>query len=116
MQAHDTFSGYWDASPEFLKKINELLGLNRRNKITVIAPFEKYKKCDIVKRGIELGVDFSKTWTCYNGRKKACGTCPTCADRIQAFMENKVIDPVEYEVEIPWKEHQCVEYLVQPKK
>lgn len=102
-QAHDTYSGYWDASPEFLPKINEVVKLNRKNKISIIAPFINYKKYKIVQLGKELGVDFSKTWTCYKGLKKACGVCPTCADRIKAFMDAGEIDPLEYDIEINWR-------------
>lgn len=104
-QAHDTFSGYWDASPEFLTAINNVLNLNRRNKIQITAPFINMNKTDIVKLGQKLNVDYSDTWTCYNGREKACGTCPTCANRLKAFIDAKIKDPIEYEVNIDWSKY-----------
>lgn len=101
-QAHDTFSGYWDATKEFLDSINQVLSLNRRNDIQIEAPLLTLKKPEIIKLGIALNVDFNITWTCYNGRARACGTCPTCADRIKAFMDCDLKDPIEYETSIPW--------------
>ncbi len=101
-QAHDTYSGYWDASPEFLPQINNVLQLNRRNKIAIEAPFVLLKKPELIKLGSELGLDYSMTTSCYNGHKKACGTCPTCSDRIKAFMDAGVEDPIEYETAISW--------------
>ena len=45
-------------------------------------------KIAILKRGLELGLDYSQTWTCYNGRDKACGKCGSCVERLEAFAEN----------------------------
>jgi 7-cyano-7-deazaguanine synthase len=42
-------------------------------------------------------LDYNQTWTCYNGREKACGQCGACQERLEAFTENAVIDPLEYE-------------------
>ena len=103
-QAHDTYSGYWDASPEFLPCINSVIALNRRNKISIEAPFITLKKPDLISKGIALGIDYAETTSCYNGREKACGTCPTCSDRIKAFMDAGMKDPIEYETEIKWPE------------
>jgi 7-cyano-7-deazaguanine synthase len=49
-----------------------------------------------VKIGINLGVDYSLTWTCYRGEDLACGKCGACTERIEAFREAGVEDPVEY--------------------
>ena len=54
------------------------------------------KKC-IVDLGHELGVDFSKTWSCYAGGEKHCGVCPTCQARRAGFVEAGISDPTEYE-------------------
>ena len=101
-QAHDTYSGYWDASPEFLDKINEVLSLNRRHIISIKAPFIHLKKRDLIALGLKLGVDYSRTWTCYNGKDKACGVCPTCSDRIKAWKDIGQKDPLEYAIDIEW--------------
>lgn len=101
-QKHDSYSGYWDASPEFLESINKVLMLNRRNKIQIVAPFMDLKKTQLIDIGNKLEVPYEKTWTCYCGREKACGTCPTCCDRIKAFKDAGLIDPLEYEVLVRW--------------
>lgn len=94
-QAQDEY-GYWDCTFKFLNHINELLSLNRKNKIKIFAPFMLYSKDLIVKLGIYHGINYSKTWSCYNGKKKACSTCPTCVERLNAFKLNNSIDPLEY--------------------
>jgi 7-cyano-7-deazaguanine synthase len=45
-------------------------------------------KAAVVKRGIELGVPYEMTWSCYEGGDKPCGVCGTCIDRKKAFIEN----------------------------
>lgn len=98
----DTFSGYWDCTPVFLEKMNSVLSLNRMKKIKIVAPFINLTKTDVVKLGDKLGVDFTKTWTCYKGTGKACGRCASCSNRIKAFLDAGMVDPINYEIEIPW--------------
>jgi len=85
-QAQDEY-GYWDCTVDFVKKINDVLHLNRRKAVTVHAPFAGMRKSSVVKIGLELGVDYLHTWSCYRGRKEACGTCPSCVERKKAFKE-----------------------------
>lgn len=92
-QAHDEY-GYWDCTPEFLARINNVLSLNRRNGVTVYAPFVDKKKEELVSLGLGLGVDFSRTWSCYRGGERPCGTCPTCVERAKAFTLVGVEDPL----------------------
>ncbi|MBN2311698.1 MAG: 7-cyano-7-deazaguanine synthase QueC [Candidatus Hydrogenedentes bacterium] len=94
-QARDEY-GYWDCTTAFVKNLNRVLGLNRRNAVTVHAPFVWMKKCDTVQTGLDLGVDFSHTWSCYRGGDTACGTCPTCVERLLAFREAGAPDPLPY--------------------
>lgn len=103
----DSQAGYWDGSEEFLEAINNVNKLNRRNRVTIEAPLIKKSKKDIVELGVDLNIDFSLTWTCYEGRKKACGKCPACSSRIQGFLEAGYIDPVPYEIDIPWDKYYC---------
>lgn len=105
----DSQAGYWDGSVEFLRAINNVNALNRRDRVEIIAPLIMMSKKDIILRGIEHGVDFTDTWTCYEGKDKACGECPACSSRIQGFIEAGYIDPVEYSREIPWDKYNCVE-------
>lgn len=83
-QAQDEY-GYWDCTVDFVRKINDVLRLNRRKAVRVSAPFAGMSKAAVVKIGLELGVDYSHTWSCYRGGKKPCGTCPSCVEREQAF-------------------------------
>ena len=67
------------------------------NDLKIVAPFIDRPKSHVVATGIQLEVPFELTWSCYEGGEKACGTCGTCRDRIKAFAENNVEDPIEYE-------------------
>lgn len=92
-QKHDIY-GYWDATPNFLSAMNAVFSLNRKKPVQLLAPYINHSKGDIIRRGIELGVDYSETWSCYNGGEKPCGTCSTCAERIKGFADNGLIDPL----------------------
>lgn len=98
-QAQDMY-GYWDTTNDFLLAINNLLSLNRKNKIEVKAPFVNKSKAEVLSIGMQLKIDYSKTWSCYEGKEFACGVCPTCVERLIAFRENNMIDPVKYAEEI----------------
>lgn len=101
-QNADEHSGYWDTNSTFLKNVNAIYNLNRKNPITVKAPFITQDKEQIVQTGKRLGVEFDRTHTCYNGTKVACGTCVSCANRIQAFLNAGITDTIKYNVDIPW--------------
>ncbi len=94
-QAHDLY-GYWDTTPDFVERLNAVFQLNRKNHIRINTPFVHYSKTDILRLGLDLGVDYAKTWSCYQGGDVACGTCPTCAERLQAFEEVGIPDPLPY--------------------
>ena len=93
-QAHDEY-GYWDCTAKFIERINNVLGLNRGDAVTIRAPFVEKKKADLVRMGMDLGVHFERTWSCYRGGDRPCGTCPTCVERRKAFDEAGVDDPLE---------------------
>lgn len=95
-QKHDLY-GYWDTTLEFLEQINQVYSLNRKTPIRIEAPFVTYSKADILREGFALGVDYGKTWSCYQGESVACGICPTCAERLAAFKEVGETDPVPYQ-------------------
>ncbi|MFO7822125.1 MAG: 7-cyano-7-deazaguanine synthase QueC [Lentisphaeria bacterium] len=86
--------GYWDCTEEFVDRFNTVLELNRRQSVTVEAPFVNYSKAEVVRIGQQLNVDFAKTWSCYRGAERPCGVCPTCIERQQAFKEAGVRDPL----------------------
>lgn len=94
-QRHDIYS-YWDTTPQFLDHLNEVYRLNRKTPIQIRAPFVHFSKADILRVGLELDVDYGKTWSCYAGQDVACGKCPTCAERLAAFKAIGMVDPVPY--------------------
>lgn len=94
-QAQDQY-GYWDCTREFLDRINTVLALNRRKNITIHAPFIDKPKAEIVRLGVRLGVNFEHTWSCYRGEETACGLCPTCVERLNAFAAAQSKDPLLY--------------------
>ena len=87
---------YPDCREEFTQAINKAIGLGTYNKIKIISPFNNLMKWDIVKRGIELNIDYSKTWSCYKGLDLHCGKCGTCIERIESFEKNNTNDITEY--------------------
>jgi 7-cyano-7-deazaguanine synthase len=93
-QAQDEY-GYWDCTTEFVERINAVLALNRRRPVRVVAPFAQKRKSEGVALGVKLGVDFSRTWSCYRGGERPCGECPTCVERRKAFEEAGVRDPLD---------------------
>jgi 7-cyano-7-deazaguanine synthase len=101
----DSQAGYWDGSIEFLNSINNLIALNRKHKISIEAPLIDKTKAEIILMGKNLGVDFARTWTCYEGRNIACGHCTSCSSRIKGFLDAGIKDPLQYERnDIPWNE------------
>lgn len=97
--------GYWDTTTYFLNALNAVADLNRLHKIQIKAPFISLKKVDEIKLGIEIGVPFEHTWSCYTGdaEKGACGICPTCSERIMNFMKAGIKDPIKYQTNINWE-------------
>jgi len=116
IQRIDSYS-YWDTTPEFFEAIENVLTLNRKNPIGFIAPFIEMSKTEEILLGMELGVDFAMTWTCYDpiveeaestwqrepagGRNEVkhyryipCGKCPSCKERAAAFTKAGIEDPL----------------------
>lgn len=87
---------YADCSPEFADAMNQAINIGTYGKITVARPLINMNKAGVVKTGLELGVPYDLTWSCYEGGEKQCGTCGTCIDRKAAFEANGVEDPVGY--------------------
>ncbi len=87
--------GYWDCTNDFLVRLNRLLKLNRRKAVRVHAPFVGMRKTDELRLGMEMGVDYAQTWSCYRGGTLPCGKCPACLERKAAFREVNVVDPLE---------------------
>ncbi len=92
-QAQDEY-GYWDCTRGFLDSMNAVLALNRRKAVVIHAPFIAKSKAENLRLGLELGVDFAQTWSCYRGQARPCATCPTCVERENAFRAIGAEDPL----------------------
>lgn len=89
-------NAYPDCSEDFNKAMNEAIYLGSGKQLTIEAPFVSKTKKDIVAIGLELGVPYEMTWSCYEGGDKPCGICGTCRDRQAAFEANGITDPLIY--------------------
>lgn len=87
-------AAYPDCSVDFVNAMNQAIYLGSGNQLTIEAPFVSLTKADVVKKGLELGVPYDLTWSCYEGGEKPCGKCGTCIDRMKAFEKNGVVDPL----------------------
>jgi len=88
---------YPDCRKEFVEAMQVVAQLCDWSKLNLFAPYIDIDKGDIAIKGKELGTDFSLSWTCYNGREKACGKCSACVERLEAFVKAGIEDPIEYE-------------------
>jgi len=88
---------YPDCRPEFVMKMNDVCQIANYEPVEIFSPYLNVSKTDILADGIQMNLDYSNTWTCYNGREKACGKCGACQERLEAFTENGIVDPIEYE-------------------
>lgn len=92
---HDDVAGnaYPDCSLEFVEAMNHAIVEGTGGELRLEAPFVEASKADIVRVGLELGVPYELTWSCYEGGEVPCGQCATCLDRAQAFAANNAEDP-----------------------
>jgi len=88
---------YPDCRPEFVHAFEamERLAMDMPQ-LRIEAPFLSKTKAEIVKVGVDLGVPFEETWSCYKGGDLHCGTCGTCVERREAFVLAGVSDPTGY--------------------
>lgn len=88
---------YPDCRPEFVQKMDDVCRIANYEEIEIVSPYLNNTKIEILTDGLNMGLDYSKTWTCYNGREKACGKCGACQERLEAFELNQASDPLPYE-------------------
>ena len=102
--AHMTDSAnYPDCRPEYLKSFEAMANLATKlgvegNKVNINAPLINMSKAEIVAKGLELGVDYSQTISCYDPTPSAvsCGKCHACLVRLEAFETNGQVDRIPY--------------------
>ena len=87
---------YPDCREEFMRAMADAMRLGTYAGIKLLRPFIAMNKGRIAAEGMRLGVDFSRTWSCYKGGEVHCGTCGTCVERREAFLEAGVADPTTY--------------------
>ena len=91
---------YPDCRPAFIKAVDAMLCVATDGFAVpgfgVLAPFLNWTKADIATEGTRLGVDFTKTWSCYKGGDIHCGACGTCFERREAFRDAGITDPTDY--------------------
>lgn len=88
---------YPDCRPGFIDTMSRAMTEGTYEGVDIIAPYTNISKSDIARRGAELGVDYSLTYSCYKGGKKHCGRCGTCIERKEAFANAGLPDPTVYE-------------------
>lgn len=87
---------YPDCRPEFVDKMNAVAAIANFSPIEIRAPFLHARKDEILAAGIAMQLDYSQTWTCYEGRELACGECGSCRERLEAFAHHGLSDPLSY--------------------
>jgi 7-cyano-7-deazaguanine synthase len=98
------YSGYPDCRPEYIAAFEQMANLatkaavEGRQRVTIHTPLIQLTKAEIIRRGFELGVDFSLTSSCYDPDQegRACGRCDSCLLRLKGFAENFISDPISY--------------------
>lgn len=88
---------YPDCRAEFINSMNKATQNGTYNGITIFAPYTNITKTDIAKHGKALGIDYTKTWSCYKGKDIHCGKCGTCVERKEALREAGIEDQTQYE-------------------
>lgn len=93
---------YPDCRPTFIDLVNQTAQIATEGfhapGFTIDAPFVRMTKAEICQLGDSLGVDWTKTWSCYQGLNIHCGQCGTCVERKEAFEIAGVKDPTVYAV------------------
>ncbi|MCI6988861.1 MAG: 7-cyano-7-deazaguanine synthase QueC [Campylobacter sp.] len=91
-------SGYPDCSENFIKSIEKAINLGTGASFNpkIITPLVHLSKTEIVQKGLELGMKFEETWSCYEREDKACGHCDSCLLRLRGFKGAGVGDRIEY--------------------
>ena len=89
---------YPDCTPEFIGAIANAIYIGTYHTVRLHTPLQWMTKSSIIRLGSELGVDWTKTFSCYKGEELHCGVCPTCRARRQGFIKAQIHDPTVYAV------------------
>lgn len=99
------YSGYPDCRPEYIAAFEAMANLatkgavEGRQKVRIHAPLMHLTKPEIIERGLQLGVDYGLTHSCYDPdpEGRACGQCDSCLLRLEGFHGARVVDPTVYQ-------------------
>ena len=94
---HASDFAYADCTEKFVKKMKAAIFEGTYGWVDFISPFVNMTKAEVVKLGLELGVPYELTWSCYEGHELSCGRCASCLERLKAFELNGAKDPLKYE-------------------
>lgn len=100
------YSGYPDCREEYIRAFEQManlatkVGVEGRTKIKIHTPLINMTKGQIINKGLELGLDYSLTWSCYDPMPEglACGLCDSCQLRLKGFKEAGFKDPIPYAI------------------
>ena len=97
------YSGYPDCRPDFINAFEHLANLATKagaegTRFHIETPLMELSKAQIIRRGVDLGVDYSMTVSCYQADAdgRACGHCDSCRFRAQGFADARISDPTTY--------------------
>ncbi|HWP24424.1 MAG TPA: 7-cyano-7-deazaguanine synthase QueC [Candidatus Binatia bacterium] len=98
------YSGYPDCREPYIRAFENMAdlatqaGVEGRSRFQIHAPLLHLSKAEIIKTGLQLGLDYSLTWSCYDPSDDglACGQCDSCQLRLKGFKEAGVVDPLRY--------------------
>jgi 7-cyano-7-deazaguanine synthase len=98
------YSGYPDCREEYIRAFEQMAnlatkaGVEGKCQLKIHAPLIHMTKAEIIKAGVELGMDYSITWSCYDPTSdaRACGLCDSCQLRLKGFEEAGLTDPIRY--------------------
>jgi 7-cyano-7-deazaguanine synthase len=98
------YSGYPDCREEYIRAFEKMAnlatkaGLEGKSRLRIHAPLIRMTKAEIIKKGLDLKLDFGLTWSCYDPQSGllACGRCDSCHLRLKGFKEAGTIDPIPY--------------------
>jgi 7-cyano-7-deazaguanine synthase len=99
------YSGYPDCRPEYIEAFERMAnlatkaGVEGTQLLTIHAPLMRLTKADIIRRGLDLGVDYGLTHSCYDPDRygRSCGRCDSCQLRLRGFAAVGITDPAEYQ-------------------
>lgn len=87
---------YPDCRPEFVTAMAQAIAAGTYEDIRLSCPYTGLTKAEIVKRGVELGIDYRRTYSCYRGGEHHCGTCGTCTERHEA-LQAAGLNPADFD-------------------